>query len=63
MQNVYRFILVEDTMMIIYFLDTSVFCNILNIHNIADKRQEAMEELNRINNSENEKIVLLYDSL
>lgn len=48
----------------IHFLDTSVFCNILNVSKMADEREKTMAELNRINNnSTKERIVLPFATI
>lgn len=51
-------------MMKIHFLDTTVFCNILNVYMMADEREIAMEELKEINyNSDKEKIILPFATI
>lgn len=48
----------------IHFLDTSVFCNILNVPFMSDERDLAVEEFKEIvENSEQEKIILPFATI
>lgn len=48
----------------IHFIDTTVFCNIINVDKLADEREYAIAELKEINdNSAREKIILPFATI
>ena len=50
--------------MIIHFIDSTVFCNILNIAYMNDEHDKTIEELKRIiSNNEKEKIVMPFATI